>query len=79
MRLYFGHQGDLVEVRADERTATENGKIVMRPWRGLFSDYINIGGRRIPAKGEFGYVYENGYAAYFRGEITDYQVIFEGL
>lgn len=75
VRLYFDGQGDLMEIQADERESVESGKIIRRPWRGLFSDYREIGGRRIPARGEVGYIYEDGYAAYFRGEIVEYKVI----
>lgn len=75
VRLYFDRQGDLVEIQADEREAIEAGKIIRRPWRGLFSDYKQIGGRRIPAKCEVGYIYEDGYAAYFRGGVVEYKVI----
>jgi len=75
VRLYFDRQGDLVEIQADEREAIEAGKIIRRPWRGLFSDYKQIGGRRIPAKCEVGYIYKDGYAAYFRGGVVEYKVI----
>lgn len=75
IRLYFDERGDLVEIQADGREAREGKTSVMRPWRGIFSDYREIGGRRIPARGEVGYVYDSGYAAYFQGEILDYRVI----
>lgn len=75
IHLYFDQQGDLVEIRADQREAIEGGKTVCRPWRGVFSDYKNIGGRRIPIKGEVGYIYDDGYAAYFLGEIVEYEVL----
>lgn len=75
VRLLFDRQGDLVEIQADEREAIEAGEIIRRPWRGLFSDYKQIGGRRIPAKCEVGYIYEDGYAAYFRGGVVEYNVI----
>lgn len=75
VRYYFDRYGDLVEIQADEREAIEGGTVVNRPWRGMFSDYREIGGRRIPFKCEVGYIYEEGYAAYFRGEIIEYKVI----
>lgn len=75
VRFRFDEQGDLVEVQADEREAFEGGKTFKRPWRGFFSDYREIGNRRIPAKCEVGYIYEDGYAAYFRGEMVEYEII----
>ena len=61
-------------MQADARGALEGGKMVSRPWRGLFSAYQDIGGRRVPRRGEVGYIYEGGYAAYFRGEIIAYTI-----
>ncbi|MDX1406170.1 MAG: DUF6544 family protein [Woeseiaceae bacterium] len=72
VRLLFNDNAEVVEMHADERGSTENGKMVMRPWRGRFSEYREIGGRRIPVRGEVGYVYDDGYAAYWRGRITHY-------
>lgn len=77
VRLYFDRQGNIVEMQADERNAMENGKLVPRPWRGLFSDHHVIGGRRIPTRAEVGYVYDSGYAAYWRGQITEYRVEYD--
>ena len=75
VRLYFDESGDIYEIRADERGSTENGKVIPRPWVGRFSDYALTGGRRIPTKAEVGYVYEHGYAAYWKGKITEYVVL----
>ncbi len=40
-----------------------------------FSDYREIGGRRVPHRAEVGYDYPEGYEAYFRGRITGLKVI----
>lgn len=73
VRLYFDAAGDIFEIQADARG--DAGKdTVARPWVGRFRDYQESGGRRIPTYGEVGYIYEDGYAAYWRGRITDYQV-----
>lgn len=74
VRLYFNGDGDIVEMQAEARGSTENGVVVRRPWRGVFSDYRDIGGRRIPRHGEVGYLYADGYAPYFRGKIIDYRI-----
>ena len=66
--------GDIVSGRSDARPALENGKTVLRPWVGTFSDYGEIGGRRVPRLGEIGYVYEDGYEAYFRGRLKGLEV-----
>ena len=74
VRLYFDDAGDIFEIQADERGSTENGQVIQRPWVGRFSAYGLLGGRRIPTKAEVGYVYDDGYAAYWRGEITEYEL-----
>ncbi len=74
VRLYFNGEGDIVEMQADERGSTEGGKVVPRPWRGVFREHRALGGRCIPTRGEVGYVYDDGYAAYWRGRITDYRL-----
>ena len=71
VRFHFDGQGDIAEMQADDRPSAEDGNIVLRRWRGVFSHYRNVGGRRIPARGEVGYVYDDGYAPYFRGVIDD--------
>jgi hypothetical protein len=74
VRFYFNGDGDIVEMQADARGSTENGVVIQRPWRGVFSDYRDIGGRRIPRHGEVGYLYADGYTPYFRGKIIDYRI-----
>lgn len=72
VELLFDAAGDIAGARADERETTDaDGAKVRLPWRGTFSDYREIGGRRIPARGEVGYLRPGGYEAYWRGTITD--------
>lgn len=72
----FDADGDIVEAFAPDRPATgADGRATLLPWRGTFSDYRRIGPRRIPARAEVGYVYPEGYRAYFRGSITEYSVL----
>ncbi len=69
----FDAHGDIVEAFAPDRPATgADGRAALLPWKGAFSDYRQIGPRRIPARAEVGYVYPDGYRAYFRGAITEY-------
>ncbi len=71
----FDAQGDIVEIEAKGRPARDaSGKEVLRDWRGYFRDYRQIGPRRIPGAAEVGYVYPEGYEAYFRCKITDYHL-----
>lgn len=73
--LILDNAGDVVEMRALNRPALENGKLVLREWRGLFRDHKTLSGRRIPTWGEVGYVREGVYQPYYRGTVTSYQLV----
>jgi hypothetical protein len=71
----FDAQGDIVEIEAKDRPARDaTGQETPRDWRGYFRDYRQIGPRRIPGTAEVGYVYPEGYEAYFRCKVTDYHL-----
>lgn len=66
--------GDIVEITAQDRPALEKGQLILRDWRGAFSEHGDIAGRRIPMRGEVGYVVDGLYAPYYRGRITGYEI-----
>ena len=67
---------DIVEMWADARPdIDDDGREITRIWRGHFSEYIVIGDRRIPSRGEVGYVTNGQYAPYWRGQVTEYQIL----
>ena len=71
----FDAAGDIVEISAKDRPARDaSGNEVLRDWRGYFGDYRQIGPRRIPGTAEVGYVYPEGYEAYFRCKVTEYHL-----
>ena len=71
----FDAKGDITGVSAKGRPATDAaGKPVRYDWSGRYGDYTQMGGRRVPATAEVGYVYPTGYEVYFRGRISDYHV-----
>ena len=80
VRLYFDNSGDIIEMQADARGRSEGMEVVPRPWRGSYSGYRKIEGtfagetgfRRIPTKAEIGWVLDDGYFAYWRGQIATY-------
>ncbi len=75
VRFHLDDAGDVVEVTADDRPDVSSGERVLRQWRGVFSDYEEIGGRRVPHMAEVGYVNDGVYTPYFRGRITSYEVL----
>lgn len=66
--------GDIIGITARDRPSLEGGQLILRDWRGVFSDHGVIAGRRIPLHGEVGYVNEGVFAPYYRGRITAYNV-----
>lgn len=71
----FDDAGDIVQMTASGRPSQdEKGQFVNRDWRGRFSDYAQIGPRRVPGAGEVGYVHPDGYEMYFRARIADYRL-----
>ncbi len=66
--------GEIVEVTAQDRPSVEGGKVVLRDWRGVFSEHGEIGGRRVPLRGEVGYMREGVWVPYYRGRIVGYEV-----
>lgn len=74
-RVVFGFDGagDIVSMLAEDRPAEmADGTIARLDWRGSLSGYAELGGRRVPAQGEVGYAYPEGFEAYWRGRITAY-------
>lgn len=68
----FDAAGDIVAMEARDRPARDAaGKPVRYDWRGQVGDYRQIGARRLPAYGEVGYDYPEGFEIYYRGRITD--------
>lgn len=73
VNFLFDSAGDIVEMQAKDRPVWErDGTVVLRDWRGLFSRYGQLGNRRIPRKGEVGYLYDGVYEAYWSGDIINY-------
>jgi hypothetical protein len=84
VRFRFDTEGDIVEMQADERGRSEGKEVVMRPWRAYFRSYRRIEGtfagetgfRRIPTQAEVGWILDQGYSAYWRGQIATYGLDF---
>ena len=71
----FDANGDITELEARDRPASDPaGRPVRYDWRGRFGDYRQVGDRRLPAYGEVGYLYPDGYEVYFRAKITDCRI-----
>ncbi|MDU8928245.1 DUF6544 family protein [Alisedimentitalea sp. MJ-SS2] len=70
VRFSLDAQSDFAVMRANSRYAgMQDGAPVFKDWEGRFSDYAEIGGRRIPRRGEVGYVVDGKYQPYWRGHV----------
>ncbi len=74
VEFLFDEAGDITEIVAKDRPARDqDGKPVVLDWQGYVGEYATLGARRIPLRAEVGYVYPDGYEAYWRGRITAYE------
>jgi hypothetical protein len=73
--LHFDAAGDIVRMTAANRPAVQpDGTMRPMTWEGRYSEYREIGGRRIPVASEVGHIHDTGFAPYFRGRTLDYSV-----
>jgi hypothetical protein len=71
----FDGNGDIVGITGQRPDTAEDGTVFTREWRGSFSGYDWVGGRRIPLRGEVGYVENGAFWPYWRGEITGLELL----
>ena len=75
VRYRFDDAGNVEKISAKDRPDVSSGETVLREWRGLFSDYAEINGRRIPRAAEVGYVDSGVYAPYLRVRVSSYEML----
>lgn len=66
----FNEMGEIIGVYTNERYREVNGKYELFPWKGKFSNYINIQGYRIPSVGEVEWILEGVTFPYWRANLT---------
>lgn len=65
----FGPDGMVSRVRVPARMRDVEGIGVPTPWEGRFEDYRDIGGMRIPTRGDVGWILDGRWQPYFGGRI----------
>jgi hypothetical protein len=65
----FNDKGEIVEVYTSERYREVKGEYILFPWKGEFSNYVEIGDYRIPSRGEVAWILEDGTFPYLRANI----------
>jgi hypothetical protein len=71
MLFTFDEEGLIETVRAEARGRAVGGEVVPTPWRGLFWNYEERGGMRVPLNGEVAWLPPEGEKPYWRGHITE--------
>lgn len=72
LQLAFDEHGYLTGTRADRPRAEAANAIT--PWIGTYSDYREFSGVLIPTRGEVAWELSTGRFAYWRGEITSFEI-----
>lgn len=74
MEVHFGPRGEIARITAD-RYREVDGRSVLTPWEGRFSDYIVVDGMRVPSRAEVGWHLDDGWFPYWRGVVD--RVVYE--
>lgn len=71
LEFRFDAASGLIEsVRAEARGRTLGDKVVLTPWEGRWSEYVERGGMMVPLKGEVAWLAPQRRRAYWRGTIA---------
>lgn len=65
--LTFDAEGDIAASGCDNRPRGDEGP---HRWQGRFFDYVELGGLRVPRRGEVAWLLDEGEFLYWRGEVT---------
>ena len=74
IRLILDEAGNPVRAEADDRPRAEGSVSKPCPWFARGGDYQTIGGRRIPTRGEAGWILDGVEFVYFRGRIESWSL-----
>jgi hypothetical protein len=68
--FHFGAQGEIVAT-STQRYRDVDGKAVLTPWAGSFSQYERLDGMMVPRQGEVAWALPDGPFPYWRGRIAE--------
>ena len=72
--LHFDAAGDIVAMSTDARPRMVGKQVVDTPWSGVFGEYREFNGVRLPTTGEVSWLLSDGPFTYFRGRVTAWSV-----
>jgi hypothetical protein len=70
--LHFDDAGDIVAASAEARPRMVGKQVVDTPLRGLYGEYREFDGARLPTTAEVSWLLPDGPFAYFRCRITEW-------
>jgi hypothetical protein len=70
VQLHFDAVGDIVRASTDVRPRMVGKQVVDTPWSGVFGEYREFDGVRLPATAEASWLLSDGPFTYFRGRVT---------
>jgi len=71
----FDADGDIVSARSTARSLRRKGRWLNVPWKGVFSEYREVGGMRMPTLAEVSWELAEGPYVYWRGRISAARVL----
>lgn len=72
--LHFDDAGDIVAASTEGRPRMVGKQVVDTPWSGVFGEYREFDGVRLPTTGEGPWLLPDGPFTYFRGRVTEWSV-----
>jgi hypothetical protein len=72
--LHFDAAGDIVGMSTEARPRMVGKQVVETPWSGVFGEYRELNGVRLPTTGEVSWLLPDGPFTYFRGRVTGWSV-----
>jgi hypothetical protein len=73
--LHFDASGDIGAASAEARPRMVGKQVVDTPFRGVYSEYREFDGIRLPTTAEVSWLLPDGPFTYFRGRVTGWSVI----
>jgi hypothetical protein len=72
VRLILNEAGDVVRIEADDRPRLDGRVAVPCPWFARGVDHYVVNGRRVPARGEAGWMIDGKEFVYWRGSVESW-------
>lgn len=70
LEFEFNQNGEVISVYTPERYREVDGKYELTPWKGTFSNYINVGDYLIPKKGEVAWHLKDQVYSYWKASLV---------